>query len=235
MRRIAAYLFVALALGCDLGGGGGPFIISNPGGPAVTRLRFFHASADAPNLQLLTDGQADLGGIGFASITPYIQTSNQDTRLTLNSSLSATPIIDTIVTLPDSSLVTVIAEGDVFTIRLRLVTDAQASVDTSIIKLRVLHEAPSGGSLDLYITAPLADLTALTPTAAALTFGTATSYQILPSGTYQVRLTTGGTKTVVVDSGSLPLSTADVRTFVVLDATGGGLPLGSVLLSDAGT
>lgn len=233
MRRFAAVLTVALALGCG-DGAGGPFTIGG-GGNGVTRLRFFHASADGPTLQLLDDGQADLGEIGFTSVTPYIQTNNQSVHLTLHSNLSAIPIVDTIVVLPDTSLVTVIAEGPGSAIQIRIVTDARPSVDTSLIKIRVLHEAPTGGSLDMYLTAPLADLTSATPTVAGMTFGAGTSYQVLNSGSYQVRLTTAGTKTVVVDSGTLPLSTADVRTFVVLDATGGGLPLGSTLLSDAGT
>lgn len=235
MRRFAAVLIAALALGCGFDSSGGPFIISNPGGPGVTRLRFLHASPDSPNLELLTDGLSDLGEIGFKSVTPYIQPGDETVHLTLNSPLSASPLIDTIVTLPDTSLVTIIAEGPNSAIALRFLTDARASVTTAIIKLRVLHEAPTGGSLDVYVTAPLADLTTATPTVAAVTFGTGTSYQVLPSGTYQVRLTTAGTKTVVIDSGPLTLGTADVRTLVVLDADGGGLPLQSVVLADAGT
>jgi hypothetical protein len=233
MRRLAAVLTVALALGCG-DGGGGPFIIDG-GGNGVTRLRFFHASADGPTLQLLDDGQANLGEIGFTSVTPYIQTNNQSVHLTLHSNLSAVPIADTIVVLPDTSLVTVIAEGPGSAIQLRIVTDARPSVDTSLIKIRVLHEAPSGGSLDMYLTAPLADLTAATPTVTGTTFGTGTSYQVLPSGSYQVRLTTAGTKTVVVDSGTLILSGADVRTIVVVEKAGGGLPLQATIVPDAGT
>ncbi|HEV8123113.1 MAG TPA: DUF4397 domain-containing protein [Gemmatimonadales bacterium] len=233
MRRIAV-LLAALALGCGYDSPGGPFIIGG-GGNGVTRLRFLHAVADGANLQLLDDGQTDMGEIGFASVTPYIQTSDSSVRLTLNSSLSVTPVIDTTVTLPDSSLVTVVAEGPDSAIALRFVIDGRASPDTAIIKVRVLHEAPSGGSLDVYITAPLADLNLATPNVTGVTFGTATSYEALPSGNYQVRLTTAGTKTVVVDSGSLVLSNGDVRTIVALDAAGGGLPLGVIVVQDAGT
>jgi hypothetical protein len=233
MRRLSAVLVAALVLGCGESAGG-PFIV-NPGGAGPTRVRFFHASPDAPNLQLLLDGQADLGEIGFGSITPYVDVSNPSVELTLNSILLPDPIIDTTVTLADSSLYTLIAEGPDSAITLRFVIDGLGSPDTSLVKLRVFHEAPSGGSLDMYITAPFADLTSVTPTVAGLTFGSETSYRVLPSGSYQVRLTTAGTKTVVVDSGSLALSTSDVRTFVVLDAVGGGLPLGATLLRDGGT
>jgi hypothetical protein len=124
MRRIAV-LLAALALGCGYDSPGGPFIIGG-GGNGVTRLRFLHAVADGANLQLLDDGQTDLGEIGFASVTPYIQTSDSSVRLTLNSSLSGT-VIDTVVTLPDSSLVTVVAEGPDSAIALRFVIDGRAS------------------------------------------------------------------------------------------------------------
>jgi len=92
MRRFAAVLTVALALGCGFDSSGGPFIIGG-GGNGVTRFRFFHAVADGGNLQLLDDGLADLSEIGFASVTPYIQTNGSSVRLTLNSSLvaAATP------------------------------------------------------------------------------------------------------------------------------------------------
>ncbi|MEP7326974.1 MAG: DUF4397 domain-containing protein [Gemmatimonadota bacterium] len=233
MRRIAAVLLVALAFGCGESAGG-PFIIGG-GGTGATRIRFFHAVADGPNLQLLKDGQTDLGEIGFGSITPYVQIDQPGVQLTLQSALSVTPIADTNVTLPDTSLITVIAEGPDSAIQLRFIVDGRASIDTSLIKIRVLHEAFSGGPLDVYITAPLADLTTATPTVAGLDFGEATAYSVLLSGTYQVRLTTAGTKTVVIDSGSLPLDTADVRTIMVVEATGGGLPLGSILVRDAGT
>jgi len=101
--------------------------------------------------------------------------------------------------------------------------------------VRVLHEAPTGGSLDVYVTAPLADLNLATPTVAGITFGTATSYEVLSSGNYQVRLTTAGTKTVMVDCGTLVLNGADVRTIMVVETAGGGLPLQAAIVPDAGT
>lgn len=233
MRRIAV-LLVALALGCGFDSSSGPFIIGG-GGTAGTRIRFFHAVADGGNLQLLNDGLTNLSQIGFASVTPYIQTGGQSVHLTLNSTLATTPVFDSIVTLPDSSLLTIVAEGTDSTITLKFLVDGRASPDTGLVKLRVLDESPTGSPLDVYLTAPLADLNTATPLVAGFSFGAATAYSVLTSGTYQVRFTLTGTKTVVIDTGSLVLSNGDVRSVMVLDAAGGGLPLQAIVLQDAGT
>ena len=48
----------------------------------------------------------------------------------------------------------------------------------------------------------------------------------------QVRVTPTGTKTVVIDSGTLTLASGQVRTAIAVDAAGGGAPFGLLLLED---
>jgi hypothetical protein len=64
-------------------------------------------------------------------------------------------------------------------------------------------------------------------------FGDVADYLEAPAGTYQVRVTSTGTKTVVIDSGPLTLATGQVRTAIAVDAPGGGEPFGLLVLDDA--
>ena len=99
-------------------------------------------------------------------------------------------------------------------------------------KVRVIHFA-SAAAVDVYLTVPDADLEAETPTSTSVrTFG-ASDYIEVPSGDYQIRATTAGTKTVEIDGGTLALGPGQVRTAVAVDAEGGGEPFSFLVLEDA--
>ena len=120
------------------------------------------------------------------------------------------------------------------------------------VKLRFVHAAPSGGSVDVYVTAPAASIASVTPNVSALTYRNASGYVTLPAGTYRVRFTTAGTKTVLVDltqtpgtaPGPLPptptvpaptlpaLVAGQIRTIVLYDKFGGGTPSAVSVIQD---
>ena len=49
---------------------------------------------------------------------------------------------------------------------------------------------------------------------------------------HPVRVTTTGTKIVVIDSGTLTLESGQVRTAIAVDAPGGGAPFDLLILED---
>lgn len=228
-------LLCAVIAGCG-GSAGGPLQSGDPGTDTTSQqIRFLHVATGTSNLQLLQNGQALLGQIGFGSVTPYVDVSGTSLELTLISDTSTTPLFDSIID-PSSldSLVTVIADGDSNGIEVRIVPDGRPASNGQV-KIRVLHESPSSGLLDVYITDPLASLTGLTPNVTGITFRGLSNYVLLATGSYRVRFTTAGTKTVVLDSGSLALGTGDVRTVVAVDSPSGGLPAQSKVIRDGGT
>ena len=99
-------------------------------------------------------------------------------------------------------------------------------------KLRVVNAAAAAGNLDVYITAPDADIAAINPTVAALQPEKATLYQVIDAANRRVRLTTAGTKTVVLDVNPVTLAAGQVRTVIALEAAAGGNPLGSLTITD---
>ena len=100
-------------------------------------------------------------------------------------------------------------------------------------KLRLVNLAPfAEGQLDLYVTAPGADLAAATPLATHVYLGFASRYRELDAGTYQVRVTRRGTTIVVYDAGAIELPAGAGRTVFALDPEGSGLPLRGLVLDD---
>ena len=100
------------------------------------------------------------------------------------------------------------------------------------MRVRAIHGAPSAPAVDIYVTAPGADLAGETPALTNVAFGDVADYIEAPAGDYRVRVTPTGTQTVVIDSGTLTLTSGQVRTAVAVDATGGGGPFDLLLLSD---
>jgi hypothetical protein len=92
--------------------------------------------------------------------------------------------------------------------------------------------------VDIYVTAPSADLAATSPTLANIPFKAASNYLNVPAGSYRVRITPTGSKTVAIDTGTLNLAAGAIRTGVAVGdpgvntAAGGPAELGAVLLPD---
>jgi Domain of unknown function (DUF4397) len=100
----------------------------------------------------------------------------------------------------------------------------------SQVKIRAVNLAPGMGNVDVYVTAPNADITALTPQFANVAPRAATDYLTLARATYQVRFTTAGTKTVRLSATvTPPAGTAPfIRTVVALDPVTGTTPISAV-------
>jgi hypothetical protein len=95
-------------------------------------------------------------------------------------------------------------------------------------RLRFVNAAPSTVLVDVYITAPNVDINAVTPTFNALAFKSVVTYTNFPAGTFRVRVTIAGTKTVLLDVNPFVLVDGTVQTAVMLDGPAGGTP--SILL-----
>ncbi len=89
-------------------------------------------------------------------------------------------------------------------------------------KIRVVNASPNLGPADVYIVTPGTDLNTVSPTLSNLAFGSAASYQSLAAGSYEVALTAAGQKLKAIDTGSISLSSGQVRTLVATNSQSGG-------------
>lgn len=101
-------------------------------------------------------------------------------------------------------------------------------------RVRILHLSPSAGLVDIYVTAPGADITELDPTFAGVDFRQETGYVSLAEGSYDVTVTLADTKDVAIGPATLPLSNGGVYTAAARDPNPNVLndTFGLILLDD---
>jgi hypothetical protein len=89
--------------------------------------------------------------------------------------------------------------------------------------LRAVHAASTAPTVDVYVTAPGADLTKAKPTIAGFTYKSVSPYLTVPVGTYEVRITPVNTPgTVVIDSGAVAFTSGQVLSGIALDGVKAG-------------
>jgi hypothetical protein len=204
----------------------------NTGPEGESRVRVVHASPDAPDVDVLVDDAEVLGDVPYLAASDYLEVPPGQRNLKVNAAGTATTVIDADVTLTDGADYTVIAAGPVSGIAPIVLQDDNSAPAAGNVKVRAIHGAPSAPAVDIYITAPGADIQAETPALTGVEFGDVADYIEAPAGDYQVRVTPTGTKTVVIDSGTLTLASGQVRTAIAVDAAGGGAPFDLLLLPD---
>jgi hypothetical protein len=98
--------------------------------------------------------------------------------------------------------------------------------------VRVFHGAPSAPAVDVYVTAPGANINAAEPVLSNVPFGAISDYLTVPAGSYDVKVTVAGTKTVAIRADSLQLDSGLVGMVAALDAKGGGAPFSLAVLDE---
>ena len=120
--------------------------------------------------------------------------------------------------------------------------DVNTAPPAGQVRIRVTNVSVTG-ALDVFLTAPGADLATATPLATNLAFGTASPYVNVPAGSYQFRAVPSGTlpanraANVRIDltgatSGLAPLVAGTGRTIVTADSPTGAAPNRAFVLPD---
>jgi hypothetical protein len=204
----------------------------NTGPERGARMRVVHASPDAPDVDLLLDDAEVLSDVPYRTASDYLDVPAGNLNLKVNAAGTATTVVDTDLSLVDGTDYTVIAKGLAEAIEPIVLQDDNSAPAPGNARVRAIHGAPGAPAVDIYVTAPEADLETTIPLLANVEFGDVADYIEAPAGDYEVRVTPAGTKTVVIDSGTLTLSSGQVRTAIAVDAAGGGAPFDLLVLED---
>jgi hypothetical protein len=173
-----------------------------------------------------------LTDVPYLAASDYLGVDPGSRNLKVNAAGTTTSVIDADVILVDGVSYTVIASGLIDEVEPIVLEDDTSEPAAGLASVRAIHGAPSAPPVDVYVTAPDADLDSATPVLTAVEFGDVAEYIEVPSGDYQVRVTPTGTKTVVIDTGALTLESGQIRTAIAVDAVGGGAPFELLLLED---
>jgi hypothetical protein len=198
----------------------------------AARLRVLHGSPNAPAVDVLVDNSVRLTNVPYRTASGYLDVTAGSRNIKVNATGATTSVIDANVSLAKDTDTTVIATNVLASIEPLVLTDNNTAPAAGQIKLRLVHAAPGAGNVDIYVTAPDANLATTTPTLSNIPFKGVSSYLSVPAGTYRVRITGAGSKDVAIDSGSLALSVGQIRTAVALGNPGTGQALTAVVLAD---
>jgi len=190
--------------------------------------------------------------LGYTGTTPSSlpapNTANYSAILTGDRSLVLKKTADTTVTVASFTVTIGTAEDrSVFAIggtggaavTSFVITDANPALTAPATRVRVVNMSPTAGAIDIFITAPNADLATATPTVAGLAYQAASAYlTTITPGTYQFRAVPAGTAaanrstSVIINIASFAIAGGNGRTIVTADTSTGGSPLRGFVLTD---
>lgn len=225
-----------LAAGCGGSGGGGK----------PPQLRVFHASPDAPPVNVIVNGAEVASDVDYTVGSGFFQVP-RSTQVQIEAILPGDDVIviDESLTLDKRTEYTAIAVGDVAAPISALVVanPGNVAIAAGNFRAQVVHVAPDAPPVDVYVTAFDADLAASTPInqvvppLGPLVYQDSTDRLEVPAGDYQVRVTLAGDPVAVVyDSGEITLAAGVDLLIAAVENTGPGTrPIQLVVLDEAGS
>ncbi|MDH5255197.1 MAG: DUF4397 domain-containing protein [Gammaproteobacteria bacterium] len=233
LRTARLYGALVLALVTTL------FIASCGGGGDIENelaFRVIHASPDSPPVNILVDGVTLRSGVDYKGGTALVFVTPRDYRFGIQALLPGDDalVIDQTVSLAAGSEFTVLAigKGATGTVQSLIVENPFEDVPDGNARLQFVHAAPDAPAVDVYLTAPGADLLAAVPLD-QVTYGSQpAARKLVPTGTYQIRVTPAGdAATVVFDSGPVALlrNRDDLLIVLVQNTAAGASPISLVI------
>jgi hypothetical protein len=237
------------AVGCGTKEAPGPLEPSGPTG----RVRFVNLITDPTRVPVnaILEGVPFGVNLGYTQTTPatlpspatatYSAILTGDRSLVVKKTADTTVVLATIVfTVAANEDRTVYATGGTggAAVTNFVTTDANPVPTSAQVALRIVNMSPSAGALDYFVTAPNADLSTATPTAANVAYQGSSPYIMLAPGTYQVRAVPAGTlpaarsASISVTLNGLALAGGAGRTVVTADKAAGGTPIVAFVLTD---
>lgn len=198
-------------------------------------VRVGHLSPDAPLVDVVVDddfANPAVADLAFPTVTGYLGLPPDDYNFkVVDSASQSLTAIDLDASLAAGTRTTVLAVNFLASIEPLVLEDEPRSIATES-RVRIVHGSPTAGLVDIYVTAPGADLTAATPAFADVPFKGETGYVSLAPGSYDVSVTPANDPSTVAIFAALTLAGGDVLTAIARDAAGGGGPLGLVVIDE---
>jgi hypothetical protein len=178
--------------------------------PQEGRVRAIHAIGNAPAVDVLADGAVAVSALTFGNKSAYASLSAAAHTITVRATGQTAALLAATPTVAVNTDYTFVAAGRLGattgpTPRLIAITDA-ATPAAGQASIRVVHASPAAGNVDVYATAPGADIATATPVLTNVAFGAVAAPLNVAAGTYRFRVTPAGTKTVAIDVNNVAVT-----------------------------
>jgi hypothetical protein len=199
---------------------------------STVSLRLANATLTHPSLDLLVNSTVSLSATATDSVSAYVAPAAGGNTLQVDDAGSATALTTTIPTLTGGLHYTLLAYESGGTVKTVVLGEDDAAPATGAAQMRFYDTALDAGKLDVYVTAPGADLTTVSPTTGfgILTAPMATALFTYSPGTYEVRVTGAGNKNDLRADISVTLTSQQIANVALTPAAGGVLLNGSTLI-----
>jgi hypothetical protein len=206
---------------------------SSATGPVTqTYLRSVNGSPNGPPLDIYVYGSRIVLSLPYAASTSYINIGSGPATVSVTATGDSASLSSTPTKFANHHWYTLLVLGAIDSLGSSILVDSTTAPADSA-RLRFVNGSPSSPSVDVYVK-PMGDSTPPKPTFAGVAFRSATAYLSESPASYEVVVTSAGSKTVVLDDTLANVSGAAVRTVIALDHPGGGAPLTAVNLANPG-
>ncbi len=185
------------------------------------------------SIDVAITGQPSFTNVAFQTITGYQTYLNQTTQFTVTLSGTSTTIGTFTIPLGGDQPYTLIAYGTQTAPLVTLVAEVAQAPTNGNVQLSVFNAAQNNPNLDIYITAPGVDITNIGPNFSYVSYSGNSFNLAFPPGTYQIRATVAGTKTVVYDSGGTVYQPNIALSFIAY-AVGSGVLVNAAVIEAKG-
>ena len=201
-------------------------------GTPTSRVQVLHASPDAPAVNV-SIGSTNVSGVDYKSGTAARVVKAGTLTVRVDGILpggTATVIGPVDVNFMEKKIYSILVIGDLATLHPLIIEQPDTAVATGSVRLRLVHAAPMAPRVDVYLTAPGADLSGAAPVG-SFSFGENLGPVEAPAGSYQVRVAAAGNAAAVVfDSGTIDLVSArSLLIAAVQNTTTGSAPISLVV------
>ncbi|HEV2042279.1 MAG TPA: DUF4397 domain-containing protein, partial [Casimicrobiaceae bacterium] len=179
--------------GCNTGKG----VVDPAVQHATLRIANLIPDASGP-LNVTLDSNTFVSGLNFEALTQYQQIDSGSRVIQLSVAGGANNIISTTLNFTGTINYTLVAYGPVAEPTVVLIGDVTIDPGAGHFNLRLINAAAAGVSaVDIYVTAPGANLDATAPSIAGVRLGAASGFVTLPAGNVEIRITPANTKEVI--------------------------------------
>ena len=201
--------------------------------PHPASVRVINLLPEAPAIDVQIDGSPAFSGVAFQSLTGYQSYDNKTTNVSVSLAGRTTPLISFSVPLAGEQPYTIVVFGTLSNTSATMLAEVANAPTNGNIQLAMFNAAINNASFDVYVTAPGVDISQLNPNYTFVSYNGVSLNLAFAPGTYQVRITQQGTKTVIYDSGGTAL-TPNIALTMIAYSKGSGVLVNAVVLESRG-
>ncbi|KOA19218.1 hypothetical protein CLHOM_23240 [Clostridium homopropionicum DSM 5847] len=177
-------------------------------------IRIFHASPDAPPVDVYANGNLIAKNLTYKEFTQYIPVSTGSYNITVYPSGQTTnPIINSNIYIPENAVFNVAAIGNLPNISLYTIPEPTAAQKFGRPCIRFIHLSPNAPAVDI----KLSDGTKVFNNVG---YKDITDYACVPSGTYTFTVSPAGTNNVLLTVPNIRLEPDNYYTIYAVGQVG---------------